>query len=202
MAVGRGMQIDPGQHVLERAVDRDQAPVARQIDPADDIAGIDRDHHPAHAVGQRHGPDPFRDLAFLNVEFRVGEILDIAEMVEMGVTDEAGIHVIGRKADPGQNRLGVAPVLDPETVAQNLAIGLVVIAHIDHGDVIAALDDHIAIGQLHIALIMRAIKHAAFVVIGNIAVFQNPDRIVGHFRSPPLMFSAARLNGRMRSRHV
>src|SRR6202789_2566099 len=79
------------------------------------------------------------------------------------------------------------PVLDPELVAERLAILLVIVAHIDHRDVVLALDQRVAIGELDVSLIVRAVENAALVVLGDVRVFQNPNRIVGH-AFPPFLF--------------
>jgi len=89
VAVEGGVQIDAGQHVLHVAVDADETALAGQIDGLEDVRRINGDHHPLHSVGQGHGPDPLRELALLDVELGVREVLDVAEVVEVGVGYDA-----------------------------------------------------------------------------------------------------------------
>src|SRR5271163_3464291 len=83
------------------------------------------------------------------------------------------------------------PVLDPELVAERLAVLLVVVAHIGHRDVVLALDQRIAIGELDVSLIVRAVENAALVVLGDVRVLQNPNRVVGHAFPPSLFIRRA-----------
>src|SRR5262249_41386273 len=70
--------------------------------------------------------------------------------------------------------------LDAEHVRHGGAVVLVVVADIDHRDMPAAFDQHIAIGELAASGVEGALEDEALRHRRHIAVFQDPDGIVGH----------------------
>lgn len=180
MAVIGDVEVYARQHVLHRPVDQHEALLLRQLQRPQDVAGIDRQHHPAHAVRQRHRPYPLLHLALLHVEGGIREILDIAEVVEMRVRDEDGVDVFRRHADFRQHVPRAAPVLHAELVAKVLPVVPVVVADVDERQMSVAADQRVAIGELHVALVMGSIEHTALVVVGDEGIFEHMDRILGH----------------------
>src|SRR5271170_6632722 len=110
------MKIDSRQHVLQCAVDADEALFLCQLDAAQYVGRIDGGEYELHAAGQRHRPDPFGELALLNVKDRVGECPNVAEMIEMRMRDEDGVDVTRRDSDLGHHHLRRLPGGDAETV--------------------------------------------------------------------------------------
>ncbi len=88
------MKIDARQHVFAIAIHANQTALPRQIHGAHDVGGIDAQHQPAESAVQRHGPDPFRQLALLQVKRRVRKVFDVAHVIEMGVRDEDGARCL------------------------------------------------------------------------------------------------------------
>ena len=104
MGVGREMQIDPGEDIRHVLVDERQPPGRGECCRAYQIARVDgrgQESHPRR-LGQR--PGRALDLLPRDVEMGVGEGLDIAEMIEMGMGDEDRADILGPQAAEAQTR--------------------------------------------------------------------------------------------------
>ena len=182
MGVWRRMQVDTGNGIFQIAVHQPQAALARQICGAQHIRRVGRHHHVAQAIGQGHGPDPFGQLTLLDVEGGIGKRVGIAHVVEVRMGNENGIHILRTNAAWRKYIFGRMPVFDQELLGNIAAIFLVVVAHIDHGDMVIALDQDVTVGQLSDALVMRAVDDAAYSALAHVGVFQNPDGVFRHRR--------------------
>ena len=151
------MQINVGQNILKCAVNADQPLLARKLDTANNVAGIDGNHHPAQPVGKGHRPGPLGDFPLLNVEFGIRKIFDIAEMVKMRMSNEHRVNLGRGQANTGQHIRGGTPVLHAKLVAQMLAIIFIIIADIHHRNMAVAFYNGITIGKFYVALIVRPI---------------------------------------------
>src|SRR5258708_6048834 len=87
------------------------------------------------------------------------------------------------------------PVNNPEFVAKIAAEFFVVVANVNHGSMMLALNQNVAIRQLPIALIVISVNDPTNVVVRNVSVFQNPDRIVRHNRARQGELGAVWLGG-------
>ena len=87
------VQVDARQHVLAVAVHAHEPSLTGEIDRPHDVRRIDAQHQPPEPPLERHRPDPLRQLALLNVERGVRELLDVAHVIEVRVRDEHARHL-------------------------------------------------------------------------------------------------------------
>src|SRR5580692_1779911 len=180
VAVVSDLEVDPGEDVFHWAVEHDEPLVPCKLNAAQYIPGIDARQDPSQTIGQRHRPYPILQLLLLDIKGRVGKRLNVAEMVEMGVSNKHGLDVLGRQANFCEDVLRRAPVLYIEQIAEILPIVLVVVADINHGGPILTFNHSVTIGKLDITFVVSPVNHAALIIFGNITVFEDIDRIERH----------------------
>ncbi len=70
---------------------------------------------------------------------------------------------------------GRMPAAHAVRIGQHLAVGLVVVADVDHRELALALDHDVAIRQLARALVVHAVDQAALRIIGHGREFHHPQ---------------------------
>ena len=149
-----------------------------------DVRRIHAEHEPAEPPLERQRPHPLRQLALLDVERRVRELLDVPHVIEVRVRDEDAGHLRRRHPALGQHRLRRLPVAHAVARRQHLAVRLVVVADVDHRRLALALEHDVAIGHLAVALVVRAVDEQAGGLFEHMRIFHDPDRVAGHSEGP------------------
>jgi len=89
----------------------------------------------------------------------------------------------GRRLHSFNTSDGECQLNNPEFVAKIAAEFFLVVADVNHGSMMLALNQNVAIRQLPISLIVISVNDPTDVVVWNVSVFQNPDGIVSHNRA-------------------
>ena len=128
--------MNAGKHVVDIAVEQRQAVFDRRRDRRVDVVGIERARKHAEARRQRQSLDPGHELLLLQVNVRLGKLIDGSHVIVVRVRQDDVVHPLGLDAqflehphrrDPFWNRefprhLGAAAFVHEAGVDQHVEV--------------------------------------------------------------------------------
>lgn len=192
--------MDSEHDILLVAVEQRKPVLLGRIEGAVKVVGIEYEGEEAESARQRHHLDPAQELPLLQVQRRIGEFLDRAHVVEMGVREEDIGDVGSVDAQLGHQAHRRDPVGNSEFLGDGDAVALLHEAAIHEDVALAAARQHEGEGKVDRSLVVGALYQRRHRLILAAGVFEDEDLpdpsglrllAIGQFVLPRAVLAAA-----------